>query len=313
VSRFLDPSARARCGYAGVVLSAASWGTWSFFLRRAGAGQSVAPVLCSLVVMSAMAALLCPLALRATRRRSEPRTRREWALLGVFGVTDALNCGLFFSALATTSVAVAVLTHYLAPLFVAIGAPLLLAEPRRPGTLPAVLLGLSGLTLLLAPWQVPVATDGSLWIGALLGAGSAVFYAASLLLSKRLCRSFEASEMIVYHTPTALLVLVLAVPAGGWTIAVPQLAWLLLGALGPGALAGIVFMRGLAVVPAAHASVLTLVEPMTALALAVFLWREPLDVLGLAGGAAILTAAYRVVREAPAPRLPRAVLTPPSG
>jgi drug/metabolite transporter, DME family len=119
--------------------------------------------------------------------------------------------------------------------------------------------------------------------------------------------------MIVYHTPTALLVLVLAVPAGGWTIAVPQLAWLLLGALGPGALAGIVFMRGLAVVPAAHASVLTLVEPMTALALAVFLWREPLDVLGLAGGAAILTAAYRVVREAPAPRLPRAVLTPPSG
>jgi drug/metabolite transporter (DMT)-like permease len=202
VSRPLDPSARARCGYAGIVLSAASWGTWSFFLRRAGAGQSVASVLCSLVVMSTIALLLCPLALRATRRRSEPRVRSEWVLLGVFGVTDALNCGLFFSALATTSVAVAVLTHYLAPLFVAIGAPLLLGEPRRPGTLPAVLLGLSGLTL---------------------------------------------------------------------------------------------------------------VEPMTALALAVFLWREPLDVLGLAGGAAILMAAYRVVREAPAPRLPRAVLMPPSG
>jgi drug/metabolite transporter (DMT)-like permease len=176
-----------------------------------------------------------------------------------------------------------------------------------------VLLGLSGLALLLAPWQVPAAAGGSLWAGALLGAGSAVFYAASLLLSKRLSRSFEASEMIVYHAPTALLALALAVPTGGWTIPTPSLAWLLLGALGPGALAGIVFMRGLALVPAAHASVLTLVEPMTALALAVLLWREPLDALGLAGGAAILTAAYRVVRETPTPELRRAVLMPPSG
>jgi drug/metabolite transporter (DMT)-like permease len=72
-------------------------------------------------------------------------------------------------------------------------------------------------------------------------------------------------------------------------------------------------MRGLAVVPAARASVLTLVEPVTALALAVFLWREPLDALGLAGGAAILMAAYQVVREARTPALPRPVLMPPSG
>src|SRR5690349_20016033 len=92
VSRPLDPSARARRGYAGIVLSAASWGTWSFFLRRAGAGESVAAVLCSLVVMATIAAVLCPLALRATRRRGEPRRLREWALLGVFGLTDALNC-----------------------------------------------------------------------------------------------------------------------------------------------------------------------------------------------------------------------------
>lgn len=303
-----------RRGYAGIVLSAASWGTWSFFLRRAsGAGPGLASALCSFVVMSTIAAVLCPLALRATRRRGEPRRLREWLLVAVFGVTDALNCALFFSALATTSVAVAVLTHYLAPLFVALGAPRLLAEPRRPGTLPAVLLGLSGLALLLAPWRVPAVRDGSLWTGALLGAGSAVFYAASLLLSKRLSRSFEASELIVYHAPTGLVTLALLVPAAGWTITAPSLAWLLLGALGPGALAGMVFLRSLAAVPASHASVLTLVEPVTALALAVFLWREPLDALGLAGAAAILTAAYRVVREARPPQLSRAVLMPPSG
>jgi drug/metabolite transporter (DMT)-like permease len=67
-------------------------------------------------------------------------------------------------------------------------------------------------------------------------------------------------------------------------------------------------MRSLVGVPAAHASVLTLVEPVTALAIAVFAWREPLDVTGLAGGAAILTAAYLVVRQAVPPALPGAVL-----
>ena len=44
------------------------------------------------------------------------------------GVGDALNAYFFFEAYQRTSVAIAVLTHYLAPLFIAIGAPLLLRE-----------------------------------------------------------------------------------------------------------------------------------------------------------------------------------------
>jgi len=200
-------------------------------------------------------------------------------------------------------VAVAVLTHYLAPLFVAIAAPRLLGEARRRSTLLSVLLGFVGLALLLAPWQTPPQAGGALWTGALLGAGSAVFYAAGLLLNKRLSQSFEASEILVYHMPTALLSLALAVPAGGWVIGTASLAWLVLGALGPGALAGLVFMRSLAAVPAAHASVLTLVEPLTALVFAVFVWHEPLDLSALVGGVAILIAAYLVVREARTPTL----------
>jgi drug/metabolite transporter (DMT)-like permease len=285
-----------KLGYLGVVVAAASWGTWCLFLRQAQRARPLAPQLSALVVLATIFLLLCPLAVRATQRQTRLRNRRDWWLIVAFGLTDALNCVLYFSALQTTRVAVAVLTHYAAPLFVALGAPLVLAEPRHPRTLVSVLLGLFGLTLLLAPWNVPLAAGPQLWTGALLGLGSAVFYAISLLFNKRLSARFDASEMLVYHMPSALLLLALLVPHGGWAISEPALLWLVLGALGPGAIAGVIFMRSLARVPAAHASVLTLAEPVTALLIAALAWGEPLSPLGLLGGAAILAAGYLVVR-----------------
>jgi drug/metabolite transporter (DMT)-like permease len=143
---------------------------------------------------------------------------------------------------------------------------------------------------------VPLGAGPQILTGALLGLGSAVFYAASLLFNKRLSASFDASEMLVYHMPSALLLLALLVPHGGWAISEPALRWLVLGALGPGALAGVIFMRSLARMPAAHASILTLMEPVSALLIAGLAWGEALQPLGLVGGMAILAAGYWVVR-----------------
>jgi drug/metabolite transporter (DMT)-like permease len=280
-----------------VIVAAASWGTWTLFLRFASAAQPISPALCSFVVLATIGVVLLPLAVRATRRRAQPRSTREWWLIAAFGLTDALNCVLYFGALAVTSVGVAVLTHYLAPLFVATFAPLALGERRRPGTFLAVLIGLSGLTLLLAPWSVQTRPE-RLLEGALLGLGSALFYALSVLCNKRLSRSFEPSEMLVYHMPSALIVVALLVPQGGWSLTSSGLSWLLLGALGPGVLAGVIFMRSLTVIPAAHASVLTLVEPFTALVIAAIAWGESLEPTQLIGGTAILMAGYLVVRDA---------------
>ncbi len=278
-------------------------------MRLAEKGQRIAPELEAFLVLAVIASVLLPMAVRATLRRAVPRSTCDWCLIGAFGISDALNCVLYFAAIQTTSVAVAVLTHYLAPLLVAVSAPLVLREPRRPGTLPALLVGLFGLVLLLAPWQDKVGNQGAaLFKGSLLGLGSAVFYATSVLFNKRLSRSFQASELIVYHMPSSLVLLALLVPHGAWTLSSEGLTWLVAGALGPGALAGVVFVRGLSVVPTARASVLTLLEPLTALTIAAFAWGESLGVRGLFGGAAILTAGYFVVRESGS-RLPAVACT----
>ena len=120
--------------------------------------------------------------------------------------------------LTVVSVAVAVLTHYAAPLLVAVSAPLVLREQRRPGTLLAVSIGLGGLTLLLAPWRLQQVDSEQLVQGALLGLGSAVFYASSVLFNKRLSASFAPSELLVYHMPTALVLLATRVPGDAWSI-----------------------------------------------------------------------------------------------
>lgn len=291
--------ATRRAGYFGIAVAAASWGSWSVFLRQASEAGPIAPALATFLVMATIALLLLPLALRETRTRPR-RSAARWGLLGLFGVSDAINCGLYFAALQCTTVAVASLTHYLAPLLVALSAPFVLREPRKRGTLLACLLGLAGLLVLLAPWQTAT-TPGS-WRGAGLGAASAIFYAAGVLFNKDLSRHFGAAELLVYHMPSALLALAIMVPSGGWSISPSGLAWLVAGAVGPGAAAGVLLVRSLRHVPAGRAAVLTFIEPLTALVVATLVWGESLGLHALAGGAGILAAGYLVVREdAPAP------------
>jgi DME family drug/metabolite transporter len=282
--------------YWAIAVAAASWGTWSVFLRFAEAEHPLPATLSTFVVLTAIGTVLLPLALWE-RRRAPERGVRDWLLLAAFGASDALNCSLYFAALSSTSVTVATLTHYLAPLFVALAAPAVLKETRRPGTGVAAALALAGLLTLLGPWQSSAAGSAPVFPGALLGAASALFFAAGVLFNKHLSRRFGPAEIIVYHMPSALLLLAASVPKGGWTISVEAGAWLAAGAVGPGALAGVIFVRALSQVPAARASVLTFIEPLTAVTIASVIWGQPCGLHSLLGGAAILTAGYWVMRE----------------
>jgi drug/metabolite transporter (DMT)-like permease len=282
--------------YWAIALAAASWGTWSVFLRSAEAERPLPPSLSTFVVLAAIGLVLLPLAL-VERRRAPRRSGRDWLLLGAFGVSDALNCSLYFAALHSTSVTVATLTHYLAPLLVALAAPIVLREARRPGTGAAVALALAGLLVLLGPWQSSAIAGPPVFPGALWGAASALFFAVGVLFNKHLSQRFGPAEVIVYHMPSALVVLAVLVPTGSWAISPSALSWLVAGAIGPGALAGIVFVRALSQVPAARASVLTFIEPLTAVSIATLLWEQPCGMHSLLGGGAILAAGYWVMRE----------------
>src|SRR4051812_29425864 len=116
-----------------VAVAACAWGTWRFVLLAA---EKLAPGLDArvegaivMLVITIFAFAVMPFEKRARRERGA----RDWATVAWLGVADAMNVVLLFVAYSKTSVAIAVTTHYLAPLFVAVGAPIFLREKEKPG------------------------------------------------------------------------------------------------------------------------------------------------------------------------------------
>ncbi|MCE9577458.1 MAG: DMT family transporter [Deltaproteobacteria bacterium] len=267
-----------RAGVAAVALAAASWGTWSAVLRPTGLpGNVTGPVM-----FLAMGLFTLPFALRGPRARWD---RGTIALLVGNAIFDVINVVTFFEALQRTTVAVAVLTHYLAPILVAVGAPRI-EGTRVPGALAWAALATAGLTLVLEPWH----TQGPVAVGAALGAISAVCYAGNVFVVRRLVPRLGAARTVSYHS---LLGAALIAPfglAGLHQVTASDLARLAIGSLVLGAIAGAVFLRGLDRIGSARAAVLTFAEPVVAVAVGWLVFDEPLGAIAGVGAVLILAA-----------------------
>jgi drug/metabolite transporter (DMT)-like permease len=283
-----SPAASRRLGALLVIAAAASWGTWSLFLRPSQLPAAfTAPLMFALMGVSSL-----PLALRGAPVRWD---RRIVGLLLGNAVCDALNVLTFFAAMDHTSVAVAVLTHYAAPVLVALAAPWIDGE-RNPAALAAALLALAGLTLVLEPWH----GGGGGW-GAALGLASAVCYAGNVFIVRRLAAEIGGPRAISYHSLLAAVLLspmLLMVPME--VVTLRGFGLLAAGALTIGAGSGIVYAAGLVRVGASRSGVLTFAEPLVAVLVGILVWGEPATLAMLVGGAMGIAAGVWVVRGAAA-------------
>lgn len=137
-------------------------------------------------------------------------------------------------------------------------------------------------------------------VGAALGAGSAVFYASNVLVNKRLVHVFSASELMFFHGFTAIPLMIVMMPSGALS-ATPMRSIVLMSiaALGPGVLGGLVFIWGLRRIAASHASILTLLEPFVAVAVAALFLHQSVGGPQIFGGLFILAGAILVVTTPP--------------
>jgi drug/metabolite transporter (DMT)-like permease len=280
--------------YAAVAAAAVSWGCWGLIVRRVDAIHPILPAMQSTILFVVMAIVSGIACLRDRVPGPAPWRARAW--VAAFGVSDALNVSLFFAAYKIT-IAPAVLAHYLTPIFVALAAPLVLRERLTPRTGFAVAASFCGLAVMLAPSGA--GSSAGLWLSAGLGAASAVFYASNVIINKLVAGSFSTSEVTFWHCLVAIPCLLAFVPSEGWATAdLRAVGFFALASVGPGALAGLAFVWGLRRMPAAHASTLTLLEPLVSVVLGASLMGETLGATGIAGAALILGSAA-VVASAP--------------
>lgn len=268
-----------------VIAAACAWGTWSLFLRPTG----LPPLWCGALVFGFVA--LCALPF-FSRDRAPVWDRRAIVLLAAFAISDAINVGTFFAAMSITSIAIAVLTHSVAPILVALAAPIV--ESRRAGVAPlAALIALAGIALLLRPWE-PDARRGEVLLGAALGAVSALAYAANVFLARELTPRLGPTRTMGLHAIGAALLLAPFAASEPAALELWHLGLLMIGAGLLGFAASVAFAIGLVEIGSARAAVLALLEPAVACTMGWLLWGEELGPLALLGGALVLLAAAMV-------------------
>ena len=271
-----------------VTLAAASWGTWSLFLRPTGLPATVTTP----DHVRVMALVALPLALRERTPHVGPPTRRparsrntrvrraqRHHVLRRDRVHDRRDRGAHALPRADPDRArrAAHRRH---------------AHARR--ACPPRSSRSRGLVIMLEPWRAPATARV---IGALLGLASAVCYAGNVFVVRRLADADRgrARDVVPLAARGGA-----AAPARGERPCHGR-RWSTSGCSRPGsmtigAVSGIVFVVGLERIGAARAAILTFAEPLVAVAVGALVWGEPLRPLAAVGGALVLGAGIHVAR-----------------
>jgi drug/metabolite transporter (DMT)-like permease len=213
---------------------------------------------------------------------------RPWRL-AVVGAVLGAHWFLFFETIKRSSVAVAVLTVYTAPIFLAAVAPLFLPERRSRVAIVALVPASAGLVLIaLAGEEGGGAVDA---VAVALGLAAAATYAALVIATKRLTFSVEPATIAFWNYAVAALVLapfLLGVPR-----VLPEdaeIAWVAVLGVVFTALSGLLYIWLLRRVTAQAIGILAYLEPVSAALLAWAVLDEQLTAPVLLGGALVVAA-----------------------
>lgn len=218
--------------------------------------------------------------------------RRDLGGMMLIGLMLALYQACFFASIVYIGVAIATLvTLSLAPILVALLSITINRErPTRAVTF-ALVCALVGIVCLVG---IPASASqhGATAIGVLLAFGSALGYAIVTLAARTLAGRYHALQINTIAFATGALVLLPVALLSGFVVTYPAQGWLLLIYLGavPTALGYALFLTGMRSTPATVATIVTLLEPLTATLLAWVLFGERLTALGIVGALLLLGA-----------------------
>jgi drug/metabolite transporter, DME family len=291
-----------------LAIAAATWGSTGAAVDLVYRSSDLGPLALSFWrYAGALVLLLAARAVRssgaADRAGQSPRPWRRRLLLRVgTGLVLAVFQTAYFGAVQETGVAVAtIVTLGAGPVLIAMGARLVLGERLGGGGVAAVAGAVAGLTVLVLGDNGATVRP----MGVVLAVLSASGYAVATLLARWQGRegvSEDPSLTTLWAFGTGAVVLLPLAAAGGLLPHTADLgrilALLVYVAAVPTALAYPLYFAGAAVVRAATASVIMLIEPVSAALIAVTLLGERLTAATIAGTLLLLVAvAWLAVAE----------------
>lgn len=229
---------------------------------------------------------------------SRDAIRANGVALAVSGAMIGFNWILLFEAYRYTTVAIAELCYYMAPVFILIAAPFVLHERLTARKLLCVAAALLGMALVSELTTTGVA--GLNWRGILFGLAAAVLYALVVLLNKKI-RNIDAYDKTIVQIGTAGVVLIpyvlLTEDLSAIVFTPAVVALLLVVGLVHTGVAYALYFGSMDALPAHTLALLGYLDPVLAILFSALLLREPMTLTQAIGAVLILCAA--LVAELP--------------
>ncbi len=228
--------------------------------------------------------------------------RKELPLLLLSGCALGFNWILLFEAYKYTTVSVATLSYYFAPVLVTAVCPILFKEKMTAKQW--ICFGMSTVGIILITGVGDVTAGQDHFRGILYGLGAACFYAAVVLLNKFI-KQVEGLSRTFLQFAAAILVLIPYVCfTGGVTLSsLDGTGWiclLIVGLVHTG-VTYCLYFSAIRQLPGQEAAILSYIDPLLAVLLSVLFLREEMTAAQIAGGALIL--GFTLYNEiAPKPR-----------
>ncbi len=268
-----------------LVFSMAIFGTLGLFVRNIQLSSGALAF-----YRAILAAVLIGGFLFVTKQKIQVKQfKKELPILLLSGVAMGFNWILLFEAYKYTTVSIATLSYYFAPVLVTLACPLLFKEKMTAKNWLCFIMSTLGIVLITGIGDFSQGKSNI--VGILFGLGAACFYATVILLNKFI-KNVGGIQRTFLQFLSAILILI---PYVGFTsgfslVKLTTIGWiclLIVGLVHTG-VTYCFYFSALKELPGQKAAILSYIDPLVAVCISVFILGEPLTLLQFVGGALIL-------------------------
>lgn len=276
-------------GYGEIITAAVLWGTAGILVKMIRDMTALSIIFYRV----ALAFMIFMVFFYISGNLNKLRLKDKKPYLVLFSVLQVITMLTFFESIMNASVPVAVLLLYTAPVYVTVFSPVLLKERSTGKGWMALFLSIAGVILIVEPGNIEFSLKLT---GIIAGLLSGISYAFQIMTSRYISKSYSGYTQAFWSFMIAMLLLIpaAAVPAD---IVLGNMTYLIMLAIFPTILAISLYFNGLNKVRAASASILGLIEPVSAVILSIIILHDSISIPVMMGGALILAGGAIVARE----------------
>ena len=268
-----------------LIVSMAIFGTLGLFVRHIGVSSGELAL-----YRAVMAAILIGLYLLITGNKIPFQSiKKSVPLLLASGMAMGINWMLLFEAYKYTTVSVATLSYYFAPVIVTLVCPILFKEKMTVKQLICFVMSTLGIVMITGVGDI--SASGTNIMGIMFGLGAAMFYATVVLINKFI-KGVEGLHRTFLQFVAAIIILVpyVATTSGMNLRMLDSVGWgllLVVGIVHTG-ITYCLYFSSLKDLPGQKVAILSYIDPLVAIVISVTLLGESMTVMQAIGGVLIL-------------------------